>query len=279
MPPPLRLCLGGIPTDVRGPRKLLAHIGDRFSPWDCPPRLPAWTVNVSVGEMNWTDIGARSGPDPDSWTFASEELRCELSWADRRAEAVLEDDATAPGLDAPPKPVLLDLLFRNIVLAAHVTNGGLALHASAVARNGHAWAFAGPSGAGKSTLAGLCLRAADVESWCDDLALVRVTEGRAMLVRAPDWERDTPPPSQSAPMELPLARIYFLHQGPELKVEPLSPGRSLAGVLHRPPAAGIGLEQVLQAGESVLAALPEGRAHGLTFPREERIIDEVLTIP
>jgi hypothetical protein len=73
-------------------------------------------------------------------------------------------------------------LFGSVLGAIMHQRGIFPLHASAVERNGIAYAFTGDSGAGKSTLASACLKNG-YRLLCDDVCAITKSSNRTLLVQ------------------------------------------------------------------------------------------------
>lgn len=125
-----------------------------------------------------------------------------------------------PAADEPAER-MLDNAARYLAARLAVENGGFALHAAAVEREGEAYLLAGPSRAGKST----AVRLSGARSLGDDFGLV--------VRHADRWEASPTPfdnreriAADTPTRPLPLAGIWRLHQGEPTRVE--RPPRGLA---------------------------------------------------
>jgi hypothetical protein len=152
----------------------------------------AWTVEVRDGAAPVID-GDLLGTDT---VYGSVQVR---SFAAPGVHRLVFDDTGTfdvlprvraivwyPGAGADSAAMRADLLGRVMALAAHA-DGGLALHASAVAIDGHAIAFLGPKHAGKSTLA-MALVRGGARLMTDDSLVLRFGDGDAVWA-APGVQR------------------------------------------------------------------------------------------
>lgn len=166
-------------------------------------------------------------------------------------------------------------VFENFlrVLVAYrlLARGGALVHSVGVVEEGRGVLFLGPSGVGKTTLGRLALAAGRAVLSDDMNAVLREEEapGPRFRVERLPFAGDL---GQSAVREpegsWPLGGLHRLAQGREVHLEPLSPGRALAGLVaccpfvnadpHRREALERNLEELLET-------VPAGR---LTFPEE-----------
>lgn len=144
-------------------------------------------------------------------------------------------------------------LWRNgsIYAAIAALNGMVPLHASAVAHAGRVTAFTGPTGAGKSTLVA-ALAGLGFAMFCDDTLVLdlddpariaclpghkrlKLTEQALALTGARQEEPVTPelekyyavPAAGTVDRPLPLHRLVFIEDGPELVLHPLAGAQRL----------------------------------------------------
>lgn len=155
-----------------------------------------------------------------------------------------------PGAD--PRALRMVLLGRVMACLLR-QRGWVPLHASAVRVEGRAILFLGDSGAGKSTTAAAFIPAGHA-AIADDIAPVR-TAGEGHCVMSPVWARlrlledavgvlgeaggsgEKEPdkhtfalPAASEREPLPVARIYLLEYGDELRAERLRPALAVTGM-------------------------------------------------
>jgi len=119
--------------------------------------------------------------------------------------------------DRPDEPLerILDNALRFLTARLATDDGGFAMHAAGVARDGRAYLFAGPSGAGKSTAVRLVTPATGLG---DDFGLVVPTEKGWVAPALPfdNSERNLPEPPGGP---FPVAGIWRLYQASETRSE------------------------------------------------------------
>jgi hypothetical protein len=115
--------------------------------------------------------------------------------------------------DAEPPARIVENLVRYLIARLCVRDGGFALHAAGVLRDGRAHLFAGPSRSGKTTAVGL----SPGTSLGDDFSIVvDTTEGwRTTAVPFDNLER---PPESPPTGWIPVAAIWRLERSAETAV-------------------------------------------------------------
>lgn len=168
-------------------------------------------------------------PSPAALRFAGLRLMARLDWTPSLAGALW-----TPESEGEVFWPVLENLFRVLAAYRLLETGGAVLHSAAVTDGEAAWLLLGPSGAGKSTAAGLCReRGAAVLS--DDLNAVSLEGDVPRVVRLPftgDLGGDGP---GEGPGSFPLRAVLRLVKGSEDRVRPLSPARTLAGLVAAAP--------------------------------------------
>jgi hypothetical protein len=112
----------------------------------------------------------------------------------------------------------LENAVRCLVGRIAVEEGGFAMHAAGVLKDGRAWLFAGKSGSGKTTAVGLsgpCI------SLGDDFALV-IPSGEGWSTAAVPFDNSGRAPADPPAGLYLLAGVWRLYQSPETGVEKLS---------------------------------------------------------
>lgn len=123
--------------------------------------------------------------------------------------------------------------LARYIAAQTMPRGGMLLHGGLVMHQGQGIILAAPGGTGKSTA---CSRLP--ESWkalCDDATLVVQTKsGRYFAHPWPTWSRflNGEGGDWNVEQAIPLSAIFFLHQSPVDRVEPLPRGNATAYVLE-----------------------------------------------
>jgi len=131
--------------------------------------------------------------------------------------------------DEPDEPVdrLLDNVLRYFAARFAVQQGGVAMHAAGLLRDGKAYVLAGPSRAGKSTAVSL---AGTARSLGDDLALV-VRRSGGWAVPALPFDNSERVVHEIQPGPHPLAGIWRLHQASNTRIEHPSRGLAVASLM------------------------------------------------
>ncbi|KFA93359.1 hypothetical protein [Archangium violaceum] len=131
----------------------------------------------------------------------------------------------------PPDPFAAEAALRAAVLVSVLRQGGLLLHAAAVAFSGNALAVVGPSGAGKSTLARNAVAAGGALLSDETVGLLPSGEVYGSPFRS---DADLVPTCAAAR----LARIVWVVKGPAESVSPVEAPEAVRLLLqqaYRPP--------------------------------------------
>ena len=199
---------------------------------------------------------------------------------------------------------LRDLFLNQVVPLIRGMEGDLVIHASAVALDGGAVAFAGQTGRGKSTLAAAFASASMPFLADDGVTLVRdgerylVTPNRPSLrlwhdsqcavgarLAEPDedeMEKSTVAAGERLPFQsepLPLRAFYFLGRGEseEIRIAPLSPQRSLAELINHAFLLDVADRDLLRNHFDALADLASRAAcFSLDYPRDYALLPDVI---
>ena len=224
--------IAGFGLDVACPDGLLLP---SFAPFMQPGGEARWRVTAGEGrhaapaarilEQNGTDLGEVSlGLTAEGLYQATVDGRHSICFHPRRTEASVALDCADPSADAALS-AMLRIAFSQWVIG----QGGFAIHASAVVRDGCACLFTGPSGAGKSTHAGLWLRHRP-GTWLlnDDCPIIRVLPGGEVRAYGSPWSGKTP---CYRPEHAPLERIERIYKAPLNRFTPLSGVEAFAELL------------------------------------------------
>jgi hypothetical protein len=225
------LVVGGYAIRIEGlSDELCASLGLRWGRFleRSAPGEPRMTVRAFQGGPGyWLDAPRRGEPyrievlDDNahrivaSYHFAVGADECPNTW-----RVGITDGAEEP-LER-----ILDNALRLVTARLAVEEGGFAMHAAGVLREGRAWLFAGPSRAGKSTVVRLL---APATSLGDDFGLVLPDRG--------GWSAPAVPFDNSERIEheppaglIPVSGIWRLYQADETRVEPPPRGRAVASL-------------------------------------------------
>ncbi|WP_224364288.1 potassium transporter TrkH [Hyalangium versicolor] len=170
----------------------------------------------------------------------------------------------------PPREELdTELALRVGMQLATLRQGGLLLHAAAVAFQGQGVVAIGPSGAGKSTFARLCSQAAGADVLSDEV--VALYPGAR--VEGSPFCSDLDLPSSLARAR--LAAVLVLHKGPEERMEEVAPQEAitaLMGQVFRPLPGEASPGEVLQRLSHICEQVPLRR---FVFRKHEAAADFV----
>jgi hypothetical protein len=139
-----------------------------------------------------------------------------------------------------PDPYAAEAALRAALLVSLLRQGGVLLHAAAVAFEGQALAIVGPSGAGKSTLAREAVEAGGVLLSDETVGLHPSGAVYGSPFRS---DPDLVPGAAVAR----LARLAWVVKAPREAVEPLAPAdavRSLLQQAYRPPPGTVSLPEL-----------------------------------
>lgn len=116
-------------------------------------------------------------------------------------------------LETPER--IVDNVVRYLVCRLAVEEGGLALHAAGVVREGRAYVLAGPSGSGKTTAVGL---SSPGVSLGDDLAVVLPREASWKTFALP-FDNSEKAPADPPEGYFPVAGVWRLYHSASARVE------------------------------------------------------------
>ena len=133
------------------------------------------------------------------------DMSCRIDLSTGRGSGVMVENTFAFG-------TFLRGLYSRLLLDRQ----GIILHASAVIRNGTAYAFTGPSGSGKTTVA---LLSPENRLITDELLILRRTAHGEVLVCGTPFIGDSVQTGLN--IQQPLQRLFYLVQAPENRIEPM----------------------------------------------------------
>ncbi len=200
--------IGGIPISLNaGDPEFCALIDRRYAGFinpDAKPHLEFEFELAPAGEPSDEDARvSRKGP---VWFFHRGDFQAKWDTQSRRG-----------WVRQSPNPYSLDSVLRIAHSLALAEEGGFLLHAASAMRNGRAFLFSGVSGAGKTTIARLA--PPDVNLLTDEISYVRCCDSQYRAYGTPfAGELARPGENLSGPIET----LYFLVQGPENRVEPIT---------------------------------------------------------
>ena len=179
------------------------------------------------------DIELTPFPDGDSAGIDAHADEVQVSragalWQVRRGDFFAEwDPALRHGrARMVPSPYSLDSVIRILHTLILAEQGGMLMHASSVALGGRAWVFTGVSGAGKTTISRLCPVGAHILT--DEMSFIR-PEGERYFAHGTPFSGELGRPG--ANLRAPLAGVFLLAQGPENRIDLLSPAEAVRALM------------------------------------------------
>jgi hypothetical protein len=172
-------------------------------------------VELTPQEIESRDADAQVTWDSGQWLIERGDFRAELN------------PSTARGrIKQTLNPYSLDSVLRIVHTLLLARKGGFLMHASSAIRNGRAFLFPGVSGAGKTTMARLA--PPDAALLTDEISYVTIEEGRYTAIGTPFFgELARVGENLRAPIEC----VYLLAKGRENKIEPVTGGDAVRGLL------------------------------------------------
>jgi hypothetical protein len=123
-------------------------------------------------------------------------------------------------------PYSIDAVLRIVHTLVLAGEGGFLVHASSAIRNGRAFVFAGVSGAGKTTISRLAPPDANVLT--DEISYLR-RESDGYVAYGTPFAGELGRAGDN--LKAPLAALYLLAQGPENRIDEVSPAEAARGLL------------------------------------------------
>ncbi len=154
--------------------------------------------------------------DGDEWLMDRGDFRAR--WNPQTRRGVVTQSAN---------PYSIDSALRIIHSLELAKVGGFLLHAASAIRGNRAFLFSGVSGAGKTTITRLA--PADAIRLTDEISYIRPVGGEYRAFGTPfSGELGVPGENSVAP----LAALYFLTQGPENRIAPISRESAVSKLLR-----------------------------------------------
>jgi hypothetical protein len=169
----------------------------------------------------------------------------------------------------PDEPLerIVDNALRLVTALVAVEEGGFAMHAAGVLREGRAFLFAGPSRAGKSTVVRLLAPARAIG---DDFALV-VPGERGWCAPALPFDNSERAPADPPEGTFPVAGIWRLHRDRQTGSRRPPAGRAVASLMSCVAFPWIAPERAAALLAQVERFVREGRFRHLHFTREANL--------
>lgn len=211
--------IGGIPISLRtANRDFRRLLEDRYAGFVNPSAQPKYQFDVEIA------LPPAVGGDEDVCVTKEAE-----GWRVERGDFQAGWDAASRKgwIRQTVNPYSADTLLRIVHSIGLAGEGGFLLHAASAIRNGRAFLFAGVSGAGKTTLSRLA--PPDVELLTDEISYVR-KEKRGYRAYGTPFAGELGRAGENT--FAPVAGLFFLHQGPENRVEHLHAAEAACKLLR-----------------------------------------------
>ena len=238
------LDVGGTSLRLVGPVAWLEPFAREWALWE--GGTPAWEARLVQAPGLPAPRGPLFGVRP---RFANG--RCLLEAEGFSAEVVADRGRAL--MRAHPAAELADLecFVRTVFAFRAFDQGAILFHAAGIVRHGAAVALFGRSGSGKTTAARLS-RGKPVLN--DDLVLLRLSDTGWEIWATPFGRRQVPE-VRSAP----LGALFRLVQGPEDRLEPMSPGVALGELVANSPVINADPDRslaLMARWEEILKSVP-----------------------
>ncbi|HUJ30409.1 MAG TPA: hypothetical protein VLY23_03965 [Candidatus Acidoferrum sp.] len=248
--------IGGIPISLRGgDPDFCGLIEQRYAGFVNPKAQPAFEFEFDLDSpAEPSNEDARVFKKGFVWFFERGDFRAAWDVRSRRGR-----------VRQSPNPYSLDTVLRiahTLVLAGE---GGFLIHAASAIRDGRAFLFSGVSGAGKTTMARLAPPDADVLT--DEISYVRRCKRGYRAYGTPfagELAR------VGANLSAPLDTLYFLVQGPENRVEPVSPSDAARALLRHILFFACDRDLVQRVFDAALAFVSSVNVAKLVFTPDSR---------
>ena len=123
-------------------------------------------------------------------------------------------------------PYSIDAVLRIVHSLVVAREGGFLAHSASAIRNGKAFLFAGVSGAGKTTISRLA--PPDATLLTDEISYVR-KQGNGYTAFGTPFTGELAKLGEN--VSAPIAALYLLAQGPENRIDPISPAEAVRSLL------------------------------------------------
>jgi hypothetical protein len=292
----LAIDIGAMPILVRTDSPEFARLLEgRYGGFVRPATLrPAFELEIELappGIIN-PDVEVRVRLDSGQWVMERGDFHAE--WNPERRQGWVRQTINPYAIDAVLR------ILHSLILARE---GGFLVHAASAVRNGRAFLFSGVSGAGKTTISRLA--PPDVVLLTDEISYVRPREqgtgnreqvtGNSNVPGLADGGQRSLPSLFPIPCSLfpayeafgtpfagelarvgenlraPLAALYFLAQGPENRIEPVSEAEAARGLLRNILFFAQDAELVRRVFESVLDFVSRVPVRRLVFAQDARV--------
>ena len=213
-----------------------------------------------------------------SGSFADDEEDVSVSrgvngWSIRRGDFHAEwDPITKAGtIRQSCNPYSIDSVLRIVHTLVLAEKGGFLLHAASAVRNGRAFLFSGLSGAGKTTISRLA--PADVTLLTDEVSYLRPGSEQYFAYGTP-FAGELAKVGEN--ISAPVAAVYLLAQGPENRIDPLTPAEATRGLLRNILFFAKDPELVKKVFDTAFRFAASTPVHRLTFVPDSRVWELIV---
>lgn len=254
----LILEIGGISISFRSASTDFCRLLEkRYTGFVNPSTRPRYTFDVEIAPL-----------PADSADEDVRVTRLASGWSVERGDfQAAWDSASRKGwLRQTVNPYSTDTLVRIVHSISLAAEGGFLLHAASVIRDGRAFLFSGVSGVGKTTLSRLA--PPDVMLLTDEMSYVR-KEMNGYRAHGTPFAGDLGRSGENA--SAPIGGLFFLHQGPENRVERLGEAEAAAKLLRNILFLTHDEDLVERVFHSAVQFVKTVPAYRLTFAPDARV--------
>ena len=252
--------IGGIHVRLNtDSRAYLDVIGERFAGFVDAVETPDYEFDVSLVEShrNERTEQVRVSREGDLWRVQRGDFLAE--WDPRTRRGWIRQVLS---------PFSLDSVIRIVHTLVLAGEGGMLMHASSAILDGRAHVFTGVSGAGKTTISRLA--PADAHLLTDEMSFIRRVGGAYRAFGTP-FAGELARPGEN--LSAPLAGIFLLAQGPENRIDELSPTEAVRALLANILFFAQDQALVKAVFDSAIALAAQVPVRRLTFLPDTRVWD------
>lgn len=254
---PLVVEIGQVPISLKcDDAKFCSLIQQRYAGFLNSKAEPKFELEFELtAPLNPSDEDARVSKDGAVWSLDRGDFHAEWNAESRHG-----------WVQQAPNPYSLDSVLRILHSLVLAHEGGFLVHAASAIRNGRAFLFSGVSGAGKTTMARLAPH--DVNLLTDEISYVRFCEVGYRAYGTP-FAGELARTGEN--LSAPINTVYFLVQGTENRVEPITPISAARALLRNILFFAHDGELVSRIFDAVLQFVLTVNVANLIFTRDERV--------